>query len=451
MATVQRSSIGDLHDQISITLTKEDYLPKFENTLKKYSKTANIPGFRKGQVPTGMIKKMYGQSVFVDEVLRAAYSEVENYIKTENPQLLGQPIPMESDTQQKLDMNNPDSYTFNFEIGLKPEFTVKAIDEKATLTKYTIAITEEMLDKEIEEIRKRAGKLEDKEAQDSDNDLIYISLKKAGEEDAEELNDLFEFKVLPKELKEKLSGAKKDLSFEFSLSQVADAEEKENFLKGATDFKKADENATYNLTVTRVAGFKMRDLDEAFFNDVFPGKDIKDEAGFRAELKTALAQQLDRYSVEKLNNDIFETLVHTTEIKLPETFLRKWLKVSGEKPKTDEEVDKEWSTFDHQLRWTLIFDQLVQKYGIQVSYDEVMQDIRARVSAYFGIPAGEDVPWMESYLNKMAKEEQTINETHRRLMTDKLFEAVRKDLNIVEKEVSDEEFAKIPALYHHND
>lgn len=449
MATVQRSNLGDLHDQLSITLTKDDYFQQFEKSLKQYGKNANIPGFRKGQVPSGMIKKMYGQSVFIDEVLRTAYSEVDKYVKAETPQIFGQPLPMEADADQKLDMNEPGDYTFNFEIGLKPEFSIKAIDEKTELTKYTIAITDEMLDKEIEEMRKRAGNLEDKNKQDDDKDIVYFTFENTQDEEATKLEDLSEFSLLPEELKEHLAGATSDTTFEFSLSSIQDEAKREAFLKGSTGLKQADPEATYQVKVTKVAAVKPREMNEEFFSDVFPGQDVKDETAFREELKKALAVQLDRYSVEKLQNDIFETLVHTTDLKLPETFLRKWLKTSGEKMKTDEEVDQEWSSFEHQLRWTLISDQLIQKYGVQVSYDEVMQDIRNRVSAYFGVPPGEDVPWMQSYLDKMAKEEQTLNETHRRLMMDKLFAAVEKDLNIKNKEVSDEEFSKIPAAHQH--
>lgn len=449
MATVQRSNLGDLHDQLSVTLNKEDYFQQFEKSLKQYGKNANIPGFRKGQVPTGMIKKMYGQSVFVDEVLRTAYNEVDKYVKAETPQIFGQPLPMEADANQKIDMNEPGDYTFNFEIGLKPEFSIKAIDDKVELTKYTIAITDEMLDKEIEEMRKRAGNLEDKDKQDDEKDVIYFTFENPQNETEAKLEDLSEFSALPDELKEHLAGATADTTFEFSLNSIQDETKREAFYKGSTGLKQADPETNYQVKVTKVAAVKPREMNEEFYGDVFPGQDIKDEAGFREELKKALAVQLDRYSVEKLQNDIFEILVHTTDLKLPETFLRKWLKTSGEKVKTDEEVEQEWPNFEHQLRWTLISDQLIQKYGVQVSYDEVMQDIRNRVSAYFGVPPGEDVPWMQSYLDKMAKEEQTLNETHRRLMMDKLFVAVEKDLNIKQKEVSDEEFSKIPPAHQH--
>ncbi|HZH01923.1 MAG TPA: trigger factor family protein, partial [Flavisolibacter sp.] len=121
MATVTREPIGSLHEKINVTINKEDYLPSFEKSLKEYSKKANIPGFRKGMVPAGLIKKMYGNSLFVDEILRKVDQEVINYIQNENLEIFAQPLPMEMNVTQ-LDVNKPDNYTFGFEVGMKPEF-----------------------------------------------------------------------------------------------------------------------------------------------------------------------------------------------------------------------------------------------------------------------------------------------------------------------------------------
>ena len=117
MATVTRNSFGLLHDKLVVKVTKEDYFPSFDKKLKEYSKTANIPGFRKGMVPAGMIKKMYGSSIFTDEVLKAVEKELYSYLTTEKPDVFGQPLPLESDLS-KMDINNPSDYEFGFEIGL---------------------------------------------------------------------------------------------------------------------------------------------------------------------------------------------------------------------------------------------------------------------------------------------------------------------------------------------
>lgn len=454
MATVERSNIGNLHDQLSVKVSKEDYMPAFEKTLKSYGKTANIPGFRKGHVPTGMIKKMYGQSVFADEVIKTAYNEVEKYLQNEKPSIFAQPMVMPN-KDLKLDMNQPGDFQFDFEMGIKPEFAIKPIEEKKSITKYKIKISDDMLDKEIEQLAKRAGNLEDQDKQTSDDDLIYLnyfSLNDAGEvENVEEpIEDVVEYGSLPSELKEKLIGTAKDFKFTFSPNDITDATEKEKFLKDALKISAENEAKTFNAEVTNVARLMPRALDEAFYKEVFPSSEIADETAFRAEVAKALEAQVERFSLERLQNDIYETMVHGTEMELPESFLKRWLKEGGETPKTDEEVTNEWSSFDHQLRWTLISDKLVEKYGIQVSYDEIMNDMKQRVMAYFGAQNEDDTPWLQSYLERMSKDQNTIEETHRRLLMDKLFGAIANELNITEQEVSDEEFANLPNEHHHH-
>src|SRR6476661_1160832 len=147
MATVVRENIGLLNDKLTVKLEKSDYLPAFEKKLKEYSKTANIPGFRKGMVPAGMIKKMYGPSIFNDEVLRGVEKQLYTYLNTEKPEIFAKPLPIESD-MPKIDLNNPSDYEFNFEIVLKPAYELPDIS-KAKLTFHKVTVTDEMVNDEI--------------------------------------------------------------------------------------------------------------------------------------------------------------------------------------------------------------------------------------------------------------------------------------------------------------
>src|SRR3954447_26455381 len=150
MATVTRENIGLLTDKITVKIAKNDYLPSFEKALKNYGKQANIPGFRKGMVPAGMIKKMHGSSVFTDEVLRTVEKELTKYIQEEKPDIIGQPLPLDLDARQ-LDMNNPSDYAFAFEIGLKPPINIDLMG--ITVTRHKVNITEGMIDEEVERLK----------------------------------------------------------------------------------------------------------------------------------------------------------------------------------------------------------------------------------------------------------------------------------------------------------
>src|SRR5204862_550468 len=159
MATITRESIGLLNDKLTLKLERKDYLPAFEKALKEYSKKANIPGFRKGMVPSGLIKKMYGPSLFTDEVLKSVDRELISYLQNDKIDIFAQPLPVESDVRQ-LDVNNPADYTFHFEIGMKPEFQLPDLG-KAHIIRHVVTITDEMINNEITRLQNRYGNMKD--------------------------------------------------------------------------------------------------------------------------------------------------------------------------------------------------------------------------------------------------------------------------------------------------
>src|ERR1043165_6166416 len=171
MATVIRENIGTLNDKLTVNLGKEDYLPSFEKSLKSYAKSANIPGFRKGMVPAGLIKKMYGQSVFTEEVLRTVEKELNNYMTEERLDIFAQPLPLDSDSRM-LDMNHPGDYAFAFEIGLKPDFELNTRDIQ--VTKFKVEITNEMIDDEVNRMRTRYGKMTEPESITKEDEVLNV-------------------------------------------------------------------------------------------------------------------------------------------------------------------------------------------------------------------------------------------------------------------------------------
>src|SRR6201994_2978059 len=162
MATVTRENIGLLTDKIVVNVSKGDYLPSFEKALKQYGKQANIPGFRKGMVPAGLIRKMYGSSVLTDEVLKTVEKELTTYMSSEKLEIFAQPLPLPDNDARQIDINNPADYSFAFEVGLKPAFNLADLGS-APLTFYKVEVTPEMVDEEIERQRTRNGKMTEPE------------------------------------------------------------------------------------------------------------------------------------------------------------------------------------------------------------------------------------------------------------------------------------------------
>jgi trigger factor len=456
MATVTRESIGNLHDKLVVKITKEDYLSSFESALKKYGKNANIPGFRKGNVPAGMVKKMYGQSVFVEEVLNSANRELQNYLQEHKPEIFAQPVAMENNNL-KFDMNHPADFDFTFEIGLKPEFEVTPLNKKGSVTRYKIKVSDKLVNDEAENISRRAGKVENPESFEKDTDIVYASYEPcdaAGNvaEGAAKTEDVVTLEQMPKKLGEQLRTTKPEGTIVFKPAEVCTEEELPEFMKSA--LRKANEpeaaNDYYKLTLTKIGRLIPREMNEEFYAEAFPGADIKDEAGFKARVSQELEKETERIAKDRIQNEIFEMLVHETPLDLPVDFLKLWLKRGGEKEKTAEEVEQEYPSFDHQLRWTLISDKLIRDYGIQVSFEEVMADVKSKVMAYFGMQSEDDAPWLDSYMEKMSKDEKTMDETYRRLLFDKLFLKLEEVLEVKQEEVSEEEFSKLAPSHHHH-
>src|SRR6187549_3259631 len=175
MAIVSRQNESLLTDKISVQISKDDYYPAFEKALKNYSKQAKISGFRPGMVPIGIVKKMYGSSVFTDEVLRTVEKEVNGYLEKEKPEILGQPLPTEenSATLCQLDMNQPTYYNFSFQIGLKPEFTIADLTT-ATIARRKVDVTDEMLEEEVSRLQTRYGNMKDLESVENDQCVLNL-------------------------------------------------------------------------------------------------------------------------------------------------------------------------------------------------------------------------------------------------------------------------------------
>jgi len=456
MATVTREHIGDLHEKITVKLTKEDYWPSFEKSLKQYAKQANVPGFRKGMVPAGMVRKMYGQSLFGDEVLRSAGKQLEDYLQNEKLAIFAQPMIIPNEEKINLDMNNPSEVDFSFEVGLKPDFEIPALKNNTPLTKYKVTVGDKMLEDEIERISRRYGKVEDQETISTKDDLVYTTYELSDADgniaaESQKVEDTELFEKFPAKLQDLLRGKKAGDSLVIRPSEIAEGEELATFMKGLKlGTESADQH--FKLTITKVGLLIPRALDAELFLEVFPNEMITSEEAFRERIRTELSKEYDRISKERLQNEIYELLVHNTPLQLPVNFLKRWMKEGQEKSKSAAEVEKEFPGFDHQLRWTLISDKLIQDNNINVSLAEVTEDIKGRVLSYFGMDNDEDAPWMDSYMQKVAKDQKTMDETYRRILFDRLFQWLETQFNVEEKEVTEEEFFKLPdphAAHHH--
>src|SRR5882762_3543819 len=286
MATVTRENIGLLTDKITVNIAKGDYLPSFEKALKNYGKQANIPGFRKGMVPAGLIKKMYGNSVFTDEVLRTVEKELTTYMSNEKLEIFAQPLPLPENDARQIDMGKPDDYSFAFEVGLKPAFNLVDLG-KARLTRYKVDVTEEMINEEMERLQTRNGKMTEPATVGGDEYVLNVNFTEtdANGEPVEggiaKDNSLL-VKYFNEASRPKWIGLKKGDSQVIRLSETFDVKERE-WILGDLGLAKEDVLAAdkyFSVQITKVGLVEKAELNEAFFNTVYPGKDLKTEEEF---------------------------------------------------------------------------------------------------------------------------------------------------------------------------
>jgi trigger factor len=455
MATVVRENIGLLNDKLTVKLQKEDYLPAFEKKLKEYSKTANIPGFRKGMVPAGMIKKMYGAGVFSDEVLRTIEKELYTYLDTEKPDIFAQPLPLPNE-MSKLDMNNPADIDFSFEIGLKSAFELPNI-ATAKLTHHKVEVTDAMVSEEISRMQLKAGKMNEKEAVDNEEDVVNVLFTECDENSIDlEGGIVKENSVLVKyfnpKMQQQLMGKKVGDNFVFQLASTFEGDKLEMMLQDL-GFAKTDEAAAqkyFNLQIKTIGIVDKRELNEEFFNEVYPGKEIKTEA----ELRTALKDEIEKYwasqSANQLHDQIYHLLLDDTKMEFPQPFLTRWLENGGDKPKTKEEAEADYPNFQNQLKWTLISDTIIRENKLEVTEADLRTSMKEEVSRYFGnMNMGEDMSWLESYIDRMMKDEKQVDATYRRMITEKLFNWAASQAKPTEKKVTSEELVAMQHNHQH--
>lgn len=466
MATITQEKIGPLHEKLSVKLEKTDYLPGFEKALKEYSKKANIPGFRPGKVPAGLIKKMYGPSLFMDEVLRSVDKEIVTYLDTNKVNIFAQPLPLENDLT-KLDVSQPGDYDFHFEIGLKPDF--KMLDlAKTDITGYNIDITDAMVTEEVERLQNRYGNMTDKDAVEAEDNVVNVTFTETDAEGNEpeggiKKDNSLLVKYFAPAVRKELMGKKATDSISIKLGEAF--EEKElDFIAPDLGLDKEDagtKEKTFKLTITKVGLLEKKELNEEFFAQLYPAGDVKTEEDFKARIKDEIYNYWASQSRNQIHDQLFHKLVDDTNIEFPETFLKNWLTTQNNQPqegedkqpvKTAEEIEAEMPSFLNQLKWTLITEKIVTDNGIQVAPDEIRDFAKQQLFQYMGgaMGATDDQPWVNDYIDRMMRDRKYVDDAYNRLQSQKVFEWAETKIKPKATSISVEDFSKMVSEHQHH-
>jgi trigger factor len=456
MAQITREQLAPLHEKITVNVSPSDYNTAFEASLKKYAKTANIPGFRKGMVPAGIVKKMYGSSIFTEEVLRAIESELMTYLQKENISYLGQPLPEDSNDPAMFNHNEPKDYAFTFEIGLKPEFSVPDL-AKAKTTLHVVEATDEMVNEEIDRIQRRLGKMTEPETVTNEEDVLNVSFQKSDakgnvEEGAEKKDNSLLLKYFAEGFRKNLIGKKKEESVVLQLEKAFEEKEREWIAGdlGLDKENKDDLKQNFVMTISKIAFVEKRDLDETFFKEAMPGKEIATEEAFKQEIRSQIEAYWKHQAQHLLEHEIFHVLSEETKMEFPETFLKKWLLKTNEKGQTEETIEKEFPAFLNQLRWTLVSNEIGTQNAIQVNREEIMDSMRQQLMGYFGsMNMGGNFEWLDSYVDRMMSDKDQVENAYQRVFSSKVLSWAASQAKPNEKKVTAAEFAELQGKHNH--
>lgn len=442
---VEKVVIDAVNAQIKINLTRADYQEKVEKTLKTYRQKANIPGFRPGMVPMGLIKKMYAKGVTADEVNKLLSETLFNYIKENDLNLLGEPLP--SAEQKTQDLDTQDELEFVFDIALAPELNY-TLNKKDTIPYYNIAVTDEMVNAQVKSYAARGGRYEKVEIS-QEGDSIKGDLKEISEaEDAVHVEGAL---ILPAYFKNddekaKMIGVKVGDTVTYNPYKANDGSEAELASLLRLPKEKAKEvTSDFTFEVKEINRFVESDVNQDLFDQIY-GKDaVKSEEEFRAKVKEDIAAQFIPESDYRFMVDAEKKLVgKLSDVAFPVDFLKRWLLATDEK-KTAESVDADMPKMIEELKWHLLKEDIAKKNDLKVEQQDIMETAKSITKAQFAQYGMANVPddLLTQYAGEMLKKPEQLRNLEDQALSRKVADFLKNTVKLNVKEISTEEFNKL--------
>jgi len=456
MPQVVREDIDNLNAVLTVSIPKDDYLPLFNTELRKYRKDARIKGFRQGKTPTGVLKKMFGKAVLGEIINKMLQEQLTDFMVNDPVEILGQPIPSDTQAPVEFDVKDLQDYTFKFDIGLAPTFEVEGLDSE-TYEKYAVEIPAEMVEEEVQNLLQRNGDQVFPEDGIEEKDIVTFDIIELEGDAPKEGGITHEFGVLVERMEDDMKAAvlKLKLGDELKLNpfqlekDTTDKYVRKYFLglEGEEEEEEAEEIAVgdqFQAEITKVSRVNKAELNQDFFDKVFGPEEVSTEEEFKAKLSENMSKTYDSQAEALLFRDIQQRLLDSNKLALPEDFLKRWLAMSNENV-SSEVLEKEFPAFADNLRWTLIRSKLNKSFEIEVSPEEVKETFKNKIRGYFG-GAG-ITPDMESMVESMAErmlqDEKQVNEIYEEVSSNKFFEAVVEKVAVTDKSISIEDFQAV--------
>ncbi len=434
---------------LTITVEEDDYKSEVEKTLKDYRKKANVPGFRPGQVPMGMIKRQFGSAVKMDAVNKIVGEQINKYIADNKINMLGQPLASEAQQPQDLEKEAP--YTFIFDIAVAPEFDIE-LTAKDKIDYYDITVDDALIDRQVEMFASRLGKNADVEEY-ADGDVIKGDLHELDEKGNTKENGLTveAAMVMPEYIKaaaqKKLfKGAKVGDVITFNPRKAYKDRDAElaSLLKVGKD-KLAEHEGDFSYQITNIQRFENHPVDQELFDQTFGKGQVKDEKEFRAKIAEGLKKQLEMDSDYKFLQDVRKYAEEKVgQLTYPDALLKRVMKENN-KEKDQEFIDKNYEASIRELTWSLIRNKLSEKAQVKVNDDDVRNAARETARVQFAQYGMNNVPdeYVNNYADQLLKKQESVQQFVDRAVDLKLIEAIKKVVKLNKKSISLDDFNKM--------
>ena len=434
---ITRTNIDNLNAVVKVDIAKEDYSDKVEKILTDYRKSANIPGFRKGHVPMTLVKKQYGKAVLVDEVNKLLQDALNKYLVEEKLDVLGNPLPK---PQDDLDWNS-DQFSFEFELGLAPEFEVDLKTKKA-ITHYQIYADDKMIDNQVKYIQKQYGKLVSTDVVEDNSEITGTFVNEENN-----INNTATFsleKVKGKTNNKKLLGAKVGDVITLNTKDLFnDSHDLMTYLKVSHD-DAHDLKVDVQFTISEINNRVLADLDQDLFDKLFAKGEVTTVTELKDKIKTDSEKQFQQQSDQKLMNDVTDYLIENIKFDLPASFLQKWLQNAGEKPMNEEEAKDEYEKSEKSIRYQLIEGKLMEKYNVKVEFEDLKAHAKELIKgqmAQFGQlnPSEQELDDIAARILSNRDEVKRLSE---QLVSKKLLDLYKAEANLKVKKITYDDFVK---------
>jgi len=433
---IDQKELDQLTRQISIKIDENDYAEKVEQKLKEYRKNMEMPGFRKGKVPMNLVKQRYERALIADEVNKMMQDAINNYITENKLSILGYPIP--SKEQKDIDWANAKTFEFNYDLGLAPEVDID-LSKIEGVTSYKITADKKMIDKEVDNIRQQYGSFSDLDQVEKDSFVLGTFVN---EEEGINSQTTVKMDDLTPKAQKALLGKKKGDEVELN---TADLYKDPHTMMHALNIpheKVHGLEVPVKFKVEGVFELKPAEINEELLEKLFGDKKIKDEEGLRKFIKEDIEKQLEQTADNQLLNDVTDKLLESIEVELPKDFLTRWIEIDSEGKITGDKAEEEYNKAEKGLKYQLIEEAIIKKYGLKVSYDELLnyvKDLLKLQMLQYGQPLPEEEQINEIAANVLQNEEE-VKRLSEQIIRKKLVNLYKEEMPLNKKRIGYNKF-----------